>query len=339
MTKTYPARILVVDDQVMTRTLISNWLTNDGYDVCEAKDGLSALDMLNTQDFDLVVLDIEMPKLSGIEVLDALGKSAKLNQLPVIVVSASEGVDQIVQCIERGAEDHLTKPVNRMILKARISASLEKKYLRDMQKKLLRSFATPEVIAEIEENGFELGGKIVHASILFVDIRSFTKMAETQSPTQTIDMLNNFFGLIFDLIAKHKGIVSQILGDGVMAIFGAPLTHPDHATQAVLAAFAMIEALNNSPLQIGIGIASGAMVAGYTGTYQRMSYTCVGDTVNLAARLQEMTKEYGRSILISEATQSSLPPHFIAQSHGLVDIRGKTDKVHIFSLNTPSLQT
>ena len=187
-----------------------------------------------------------------------------------------------------------------MLLKARIGASLEKKRLRDQQKELVRRFATPEVAQDLQESGFALGGKRVHATVMFSDIRGFTTLAESQPPEETIELLNTYYTLMFDAISGHGGIVNQMIGDGLMAIFGAPLPLADHCECAVRAALEMIEmielfnverdAAGKPPIRIGIGIASGEMVAGYTGTNERATYTCIGDTVNLAARLEAHTK-------------------------------------------------
>ena len=118
-----------------------------------------------------------------------------------------------------------------MLLKARIGASLEKKRLRDQQKELVRRFATPEVAQDLQQSGFALGGKRVHASVMFSDIRGFTPLAESQSPEETIELLNTYYTLMFDAISGHGGIVTLMIGDGLMAIFGAPLPLPDHCDE------------------------------------------------------------------------------------------------------------
>ena len=123
--------------------------------------------------------------------------------------------------------------MNRVLLKARIGASLEKKRLRDQQKELVRRFATPEVAQDLQQSGFALGGKRVEATVMFSDIRDFTPLSATQPPEETIDLLNNYYALMFDAIGGHGGVVTLMLGDGLMAVFGAPLTLADHAHSAV----------------------------------------------------------------------------------------------------------
>ena len=142
-------------------------------------------------------------------------------------------LDSVVRCIELGAEDYLPKPFNPVLLRARIGASLEKKRLRDQQRELIRKFATSEVADELMASGFELGGKYVEATAMFSDIRGFTTITEAQSPAETIELLNTYYTLMFDAIGGHGGVVNQMVGDGLMAIFGAPVPRADHREQAV----------------------------------------------------------------------------------------------------------
>ncbi|MDO9070283.1 MAG: adenylate/guanylate cyclase domain-containing protein, partial [Deltaproteobacteria bacterium] len=139
-------------------------------------------------------------------------------------------------------------------------------------------------------SGFTLGGKLVDATVLFCDIRSFTTLAESQSPEDTMELLNAYYALIINATASEGGIVSLMAGDGLMSIFGAPLAREDHRQRSVRAALQMIERidlfnqeqarLNRTSIAIGIGIASGSVIAGFVGTQRRATYTCIGDTVN-----------------------------------------------------------
>ncbi|MGH8802487.1 MAG: response regulator, partial [Casimicrobiaceae bacterium] len=206
------ARLLVVDDNKVNRLLLTRNLELQGHEVATAENGKIALDLLRRESFDLLMLDIEMPEMDGFQVLEQLAGSLELRDLPVIVTSSIEGLENVVRCIELGAEDYLPKPVNAVLLKARIGASLEKKLLRDRQKELVRRFATPEVANDLQASGFELGGKRVDASVMFADIRGFTSLAESQSPEETIELLNTYYALMFDAISGHGGIVTQMMG-------------------------------------------------------------------------------------------------------------------------------
>ena len=336
------SRLLVVDDNKVNRLLLTRSLELQGHSVASAENGRVALEFLRREAFDLLLLDMEMPEMDGFQVLEQLKADLGLRDLPVVVTSSLEGIENVVRCIELGAEDYLPKPVNPVLLKARVGASLEKKRLRDQQKEMMRRFATPEVAQDLQQSGFALGGKRVNGTVMFADIRGFTSLAETQPPEETIELLNTFYTLMFDAIAGHGGIVSQIAGDGLMAIFGAPLPLADHGDAAVRAALDMIEmielfnveqvAAGKPPIRIGIGIATGDMVAGYTGTQHRATYTCIGDTVNVAARLEAHTKEVKRAILIDGATQASLRDGIATDALGLVTIRGKAQPVSVFSV-------
>jgi class 3 adenylate cyclase len=283
-----------------------------------------------------------MPEMDGFQVLEHLARDLRLRDLPVIVTSAVEGMDSVVRCIECGAEDYLTKPVNPVLLKARIGASLEKKRLRDQQKELVRRFATREVAEDLDASGFALGGRRVEATVMFSDIRGFTAMSELLPPEETIELLNTYYTLMFDAISGQGGVVNQMIGDGLMAIFGAPLALADPCGSAVRAAQEMLEmvALFNlepdragkPPIAIGIGIASGLLIAGYTGTVQRATYTCVGDTVNLAARLEAHTKLAERSILIDDATRAAIGGEIGVDALGPVLFKGKAAAVEVFAL-------
>jgi adenylate cyclase len=177
---------------------------------------------------------------------------------------------------------------------------------------------------------------------MFSDIRGFTQMVESQPPDETIELLNTYYTLMFDAISGRGGVVNQMVGDGLMAIFGAPLPLPDPAGSAVAAAREMIEmvellnaertAASKAPIRIGIGIATGNVVAGYTGTHQRATYTCVGDTVNIAARLEAHTKEAQRSVLIDATTRHALAPDSRIDALGAVQLKGKAATIDVFAL-------
>ncbi len=338
-----PGRLLVVDDSRVNRLLLVRGLEQEGHEVSSAENGREAMEMLRAQPYDLVLLDIEMPEMNGFQVLEALLKDPTFRDMPVIMTSASDELDRVVKCIEMGAEDYLTKPLNPVLLRARVNASLEKKRLRDQQRKLFRTFATPEVAEELLKTGFALGGKQVEASAMFADIRSFTSIAETQDPAATIELLNDFYALTFDAINNHGGTVNQMLGDGLMVVFGAPISHADHCERAVRAALEMVDnlagfnaqqaALNKPVIRIGVGIASGVMIAGYTGTQHRATYTCVGDTVNLAARLEEHTKMVDSTILVDENSCRGLPADIRRTPLGPIQFKGKQQSVNVFAVS------
>lgn len=342
VTSTDPARLLVVDDNKVNRMVLSRSLEQQGHVVETAENGREGLEKIRRGDFDLILLDIEMPEMNGFEVLEACLNDFDLRQIPIIMTSAMEELDAVVKCVELGAEDYLTKPVNPVLLKARVNASLEKKRLRDEQRKLFRTFATKEVAEQLLRTGFSLGGKKVNGSIMFADIRSFTSIAESQDPADTINLLNGYFEMMFDCITDNGGTVNQMAGDGMMAVFGAPMYYEDHRERAVRAGQQMLEKLklfnqkqveqNKTVIHIGIGIASGEMVAGYTGTQSRAIYTCIGDTVNLASRIEAHTKVALRPFIIDAHTCEGLPDDIHVEPLGAVVFKGKQHPINIFAV-------
>jgi class 3 adenylate cyclase len=339
--------ILIADDNRVNRLLLARGLEQEGHTITFAEHGGEALELLRKQPFDLLLLDVLMPELDGYEVLAELKDDTHLRDIPVIVTSALDELDSVVRCLEMGAEDYLTKPVNPALLSARINASLEKKRLRDQQRELISKFATKEVAEDLLTSGFSLGGKHVDASAMFCDIRSFTTIAEAREPAETIELLNDYYLLMMDAITGENGVVNQMVGDGLMAIFGAPVPREDHRQAAVLAARQMVElirlfneeqaARDKVQIQIGVGIASGRVVAGYTGTLHRATYTCVGDTVNVAARLEAHTKVADRPILIDENTREGLEDGIAVEPQGELLMKGKSQPINVYAVLVDTL--
>jgi class 3 adenylate cyclase len=177
---------------------------------------------------------------------------------------------------------------------------------------------------------------------MFCVIRSFTSIAEAQDPAETIELLNDYYTLMMDAINGEGGIVNHMEGDGLMAIFGAPVPREDHRLAAVLAARQMTQMIRlfneeqvtrgKVQIRIGVGIASGRVVAGYTGTQQRATYTCVGDTVNVAARLESHTKVVSRPILIDEHTWRGLGDAIAVEPQGELLMKGKTKPINVYAV-------
>jgi len=338
----HPGRVLVVDDNKVNRLLLARTLELQGHHVESAENGRLALARLSDDDFDVVLLDIEMPEVDGFEVLARIKEDRALRDIPVIVTSSLEGLDNVVRCLELGAEDYLAKPVNAILLRARLDASLEKKRLRDQQAEIIRRFATPAVADDLARSGFVLGGRRVEITVLFVDIRGFTTMSEQMQPEDTIDLLNDYYALMFDAITSNGGAVNQMMGDGLMAIFGAPQPLDDGAVHAVRAAQEMVDVMalltagraqsGQAAVRIGVGVATGEVIAGYTGTRQRATYTCIGDTVNLGARLEAYTKEAERSIVVDGATATAVGSSIPLDALGSVVMRGKTTPTEVFAV-------
>jgi class 3 adenylate cyclase len=228
----------------------------------------------------------------------------------------------------------LTRHFNQMV------ADLEQSQkMRD----LFGRYVSREVAEQVLKNGASLGGESVVATALFSDIRDFTGLSERVPAQQVVDILNRYYTRMVDVIVNEGGLVNKFGGDSLLAIFGAPIRQPDHALRAVQAARQMNralvefnaeqEALGLPPLAIGIGISSGEMVAGNIGGQARMEYTVIGDPVNLASRLESLTKEWGKSVLLSEETQVLLEPDLVeVEPCDRIAVRGKQQPTMVFAL-------
>jgi len=215
-------------------------------------------------------------------------------------------------------------------------------------KALFGRFVSPDVYGRLLEDPalVRLGGSRREMTVLFSDIRGFTTATEVAEPEALVTQLNEHFSRMVQVLFKHRGTVDKFVGDMVMALFGAPLDDPDHADHAVAAALDMAAALDGlnrhwtasgrPPFDIGIGINSGEMIAGNIGSERIMSYTVIGDAVNLGARLESLNKEYGTRIIISEATRTRLTGRYDLRPLGEVVVKGKTQAVGIFEVVVPA---
>lgn len=337
-----PGRVLIVDDNRMNRMKLSHSLVQQGHATVEAVNGREALELLRAETFDLVLLDILMPEVDGFQVLREMKDDRVLRDLPVIVISAMDEMDSVVRCIEMGAEEHLPKDFDPILLNARIGASLEKKRLRDEvveQLKFIREIFgkyVPESVAkQIVASKGMLEPKQLKATILFTDIENFTTTAESIPPKQVVQMLSEYFPAVIEPITRHGGVVNQFQGDAMLVTFNVPIEDPLHAEKAVKAASEIQEVLKGQTfagveLRTRIGINTGDVIAGNVGAGDRINYTVYGDAVNVAARIEQLNKELGTLVLISESTVDLLRDKNVVESMGDVSIRGKKKTMRVF---------
>ncbi len=207
---------------------------------------------------------------------------------------------------------------------------------------IFQKYVPGEVIDEVLKTKGEqlLIGKKQVATILFSDIRSFTSIAEKMSAEELVTALNTYFNIMVSIIIEHKGIIDKFIGDAIMALFGAPVQYEDDPQQAILTGLSMIEALKTfnknqvrvgKPVfKIGVGLNTGQVVVGNIGSTQKLEYTCIGDTVNLASRLEGLTKVYGVPIIISEFTLSESRNNIKTRELDAVRVKGKIQPVKIY---------
>ena len=215
-------------------------------------------------------------------------------------------------------------------------------------KKLFGRYVSKDVYQQLLSNPelAELGGKRRDMTVLFSDIRGFTAITEKGNPEELVGQLNDYFSRMVAIVFRHQGTVDKFVGDMVMALFGAPLDDPAHAEHAAAAAIDMVSELGElnrkwvdegrARLDIGIGINSGDMIAGNIGSSTIMSYTVIGDNVNLGSRLESLNKDYRTRIIISDATRARLSGKYDIRPLGDVVVKGKTRPVAIFEIVVPS---
>lgn len=335
-----PSRILVVDDTEATRELLSRRLAREGHRIVEAENGRSALDRIAAEQFDLVLLDMMMPDITGYEVLTQLKADARFRDIPVIVISALDEIDSVVRCIEAGAEDYLSKPFDPVLLRARIGASLDKKRLRDREQAaitelraekersdaLLRNILPNSIIARMHRGETPIADRFHDVSILFSDIVGFTRMSTRRSAGDVVALLNAIFSAV-DRLAIEYGIEKiKTIGDAYMAVAGLPEPRDDHAQAIARLALAMREVVgevsqhHGEDLKIRIGIHTGDTVAGVIGMH-KFAYDVWGDTVNTASAME--SHGVPNEIQVSHASFMRLSGDFVLEPRGTIEIKGK----------------
>ncbi len=354
------ARLLVVDDSKLMRMGIIRALQQLGVTHIEqAENGQMALDRLQQESFDLMLLDVQMPHMTGIEVLARLQADPLLKGFPVIVISGGEDIEDVVHCIEMGAQDYLPKPFSPVLLRARLTSSIEKKRLRDLEKMRLLQLQTqhellaqeqaktesvllnilPKLISQRLKSGETLiADAHENVSVLFADLVGFTHLSHGISAQELVRMLNDIMSA-FDRIANQENVEKiKTIGDCYMLAAGIPAAREDHALAVVRSALAMLAALkvfnesHGTTLQIRVGIHSGPVVAGVIGVH-KYTYDLWGDTVNVASRM-ESTGLPGR-IQVSTSTAAHLHGHFALESRGAVVIKG-IGEVDTFMVTVPA---
>ena len=334
-----PSRILVVDDHQSNRDLLSRRLARDGHVVVTAGDGESALDLVETASFDLILLDLLMPGMSGYEVLCRLKSSPRHCEVPVIVISALDEISSIVRCIEAGAEDYMPKPFDPVLLRARINASLERKHLRDREKLILEELRSEkaksevlllnmlpkQIISRLQLGETVIADRVPDATILFADLVGFTSLAARVPAWRIVELLNSLF-TAFDRLSMQFGLEKiKTIGDAYMLAGGVLEPRSDHVGAVADIGLAMLESVGQAgrhfdePLQIRIGIHTGPVVAGVIGT-QKFIYDIWGETVNTASRLESHGLP-GR-IAVSVQTYRRLHHSHEFEPRGVINLKG-----------------
>ncbi|MGN6732354.1 MAG: adenylate/guanylate cyclase domain-containing protein, partial [Candidatus Binatia bacterium] len=288
-------RILAVDDNKQNLSVLERALSAAGYEVLTAQDGATALALIRSSAPDLVLLDVMMPGMSGYEVCQQIRANEATCLLPIVMLTALTDVADRIRGIESGADDFLSKPVNREELLTRVKSLLRIKSLHDevetknhLLRNLFGRYVSAEIAAEIVADPgrhLKLGGDKREVTVLFGDLRGFTPLAEQLDPQDVVDILNSYLKLVIDAVFEFRGTLDKFRGDGFMAFFGAPIARDDDPMRAVRCALAIQERLARIAfvkfpevrLHMGIGINTGIVIAGNIGSERRTDYTVIGN--------------------------------------------------------------
>ena len=328
--------ILVVDDNDDNRYALCRRLEHEGYGCYEtAANGRIALERLAARPFDLVLLDIQMPELDGYEVLARMKADHILQHVPVIIISAVSELESVVRCIELGADDFLPKPFNRVILRARVGACLERKRLHDREAahleeierqreradRLLHAILPAPAVTELAATERVKPRRYEEVAVLFADIVGFTAYCEARPPEIVVENLQLLVEAFEDLSARHGMEKIKTVGDALMATANLLEAHADPVMAAIRLGSDLLEAARSNPARwkLRVAIHFGEVVAGIVGR-SKFSFDLWGDTVNTAARLASFGDP---AILLSSEAWATVADRCQARRLGPVEIKGK----------------
>lgn len=323
-----PQRILIVDDNEANRDILEARLKVHGYELLQAADGEEALAAVQRDHPDLILLDVMMPKLDGVEVCRRIKGDATLPFTPIILVTSKSDTRDVIAGLDAGADEYLTKPVDQAALVARVKSVLRVKALHDqvqaqaadlaawnrtLEQRVaeqlgeiervgrLKRFLSPQVAELVVSSGDDrmLESHRRDVTVVFCDLRGFTAFSETAEPEEVMSILREYHAGLGALINNFEGTIERFDGDGVMVLFNDPLPCPDPSVRAVRMAVEMRDCIagltarwrkHGHELGFGIGIAHGYATLGCVGFEGRFQYSVTGTVANLAARLCDQAK-------------------------------------------------
>ncbi|HLT30384.1 MAG TPA: adenylate/guanylate cyclase domain-containing protein [Myxococcaceae bacterium] len=336
-------RVVIIDDSPIALAMLEHGLVQNGYEVLPFGEPHQALLFLRDAPVDVVLTDMEMPGMSGLELCRRL-KEPPYPALPVIILTANEEDALRVDGLRAGAEDYVSKTSSMDELLARIDSVLRRVGEARRVRSIFARYTSEAVVEEVlsKPEGVFLDGERRETTILFADLRRFTPLAESLAPEQTVRVLNEVLGRLADAVLTFGGTLDKFLGDGLMAVWGAPVQRSDDPLRALQAARRMIRSVEElrsgaqaqaepelfSSLQIGVGLNTGWVVAGNVGSAVRTEYTCIGDAVNVASRLCGHAEP--GDILLGERTHALVREHGHFEQLPPVQLKGKSQPVPVW---------
>lgn len=338
--KSKGASILIIDDDIEDLETLGEFLALEGYAVSQARDGEYGLFIAQSKSPDLIILDFRLPGMSGLQVLEHLRSDIAIRNVPVIMLSGMLQSDDVVKCIELGAEDFLYKPVNPILLRARIEAGLDRKRLHDLEQsylsqlqieqekseRLLLNILPGPIADRLKAGEGTIADSFPDVTVLFADVVEFTSFSTKVPHTELIYYLNQIFSAYDRLAVAHGLEKIKTIGDAYMVVGGLPTQRDDHADAIAAMALDMLgeiqkfNARNKLDLCIRIGINTGPVIAGVIGE-KKFIYDLWGDTVNTASRMES----HGQpgAIHVAESTYQKLKSKFRWEERGSIEIKGK----------------
>ncbi|MEG4944063.1 ATP-binding protein [Microcoleus sp. F4-D5] len=332
-------KVLVVDDEPINIQVIINSLSIENYEITQASNGLEAVNLIESGfKPDLILLDVMMPQMTGYEVCREVRKKYSPLEMPILMLTAKNLTTDLVEAFNLEANDYVTKPFIKKELLARINtqirlAKLNAAYGRFVPHDFLNLLEKPSIIeVKLGENQER------NMTVLFADIRSFTALSEQMTPPENFAFINTYLGRVSPAIRKNNGFIDKYIGDAVMALF--PIS-PEDGVRAAIDMQKEVNIYNQQrqknglfPIAIGVGLHAGNLMLGTIGERERMESTVIADAVNLASRLEGLTKVYGSGILVSGAIIDRLddPEKYKYRFVDRVMVKGKTNPVSVFEI-------
>ena len=348
--------VLIVDDNAQSVDMLAAVLVHAGYKLCKAYNGSQALESAESEVPDLVLLDVNIPGMDGFQVCRALKQNPQTRDVPVIFISALGDLDKKLQAFEEGGVDYVTKPFHVQEVTARVKAHVT---IRKLQAQLETRF--DEQATELSEVNDAYGRFVPHEflsflnkesitqvqladheeremTIMFADIRDFTPLSESMNPQENFRFLNSYLSRVSPVIGQHNGFIDKYIGDEIMALFPRS---PDDAEQAAIALQIEVALYNQhrgncgyDPVRIGISLHTGRLMLGIIGEDKRLEGTVISDAVNLASRIESLTKLYGVSCVASESTVDGLRDRdrYRLRSLDEVRVRGRKNSIRLYEI-------
>ncbi len=349
--------ILIVEDDEAQALSLQQFLSSWGYEVTLLDSAAKAITYLSVNTPDMAIIDLHLEDHPGIEILKHIRDTDGPIPMPVFMISAEDSPEIRIVCMSTGADDFLPKPLNMADVSMKVQQAFERvryrKEIRALNEKLekdkrsLQRYFPADLVEKIlsEEISDELGGTMLEASIMFFDLRGSTSLAEKIGAQDYAKTISELFADLMDLVFGHGGSINELLGDGILATFGCPYTKGNDAQNAVATALAIeqhMQFLNDLrqkagqlPFGYGIGIATGRIFAGNIGSVRLMKYAVMGDPVNTAARLQELTKKFNVPIVIDDQTRVQGASGILCEKLGDIRLRGKNEMTTVYGIGQP----